>query len=130
MSEKKTTITKRKMTPEEIEIARKSVTQRKMTPEEIDKGQKYENLLRRVESSGKWWELWEQKESKEFFAKLKCEENVENAIKLPSRSFHYIPDNFTLIDLNFCTCPYQYGLVWILVEEVKKIIDLWLRKRI
>lgn len=81
MSEKKTTITKRKMTPEEIEIARKSVTQRKMTPEEIDKGQKYENLLRRVESTGKWWELWEQKESKEFFAKLKCEENVENAIK-------------------------------------------------
>jgi len=52
-----------------------------MTPEEIDKGQKYENLLRRVESTGKWWELWEQKESKEFFAKLKCEENVENAIK-------------------------------------------------
>lgn len=81
MSEEKATSTKRKMTQEEIEIARKSVTQRKMTPEEIEEEEKYEKLLRGVESTGKWWELWDRKEAKEFFAELKCEKNVENAIK-------------------------------------------------
>lgn len=81
MSEEKATSTKRKMTQEEIEIARKSVTQRKMTPEEIEEGEKYKKLLRRVESTGKWWELWDRKEAKEFFVELKCEKNVKNAIK-------------------------------------------------
>ena len=81
MSEEKATSTKRKMTQEEIEIARKSVTQRKMTPEEIEEGEKYKKLLRRVESTGKWWELWDRKEAKEFFVELKCEKSVKNAIK-------------------------------------------------
>lgn len=120
MSEEKATTTKRKMTQEEIEIARKRVTQRKMTPEEIEEGEKYEKLLRRVESTGKWWELWDRKEAKEFFAELKCEKNVENAIKELKKiftdkwfkSYLFIIDAALERDLNKGIIPKEVGNIF------------------
>jgi len=75
---------------EEVEVefpqlGRISIKQHKMTPEELEeskhRSRAYQKLLEAVKSSGRWWELWEREETKDFLSRLKCEETAKDAIE-------------------------------------------------
>lgn len=51
-----------------------------MTTEEKNEMKKIENIEKDIENTGRWWELWESEEAKEYFAQIGCENVIRVAI--------------------------------------------------
>ena len=58
-----------------------------MTTEEKNEMKMIENIEKDIENTGRWWELWESEEAKEYFAQIGCSEVIEIAIPELKKTF-------------------------------------------
>jgi len=51
-----------------------------MTSEEIEEEKRIKRQIENIENTGRWWELWESEEAKEYFVRIGCSDIIEVAI--------------------------------------------------